>query len=222
MTLAELMVTIGLLVIVGTIVMLVSILTVRTTGGLQDRLDDTTQAELGLASASKVLRSAVPPSQVRELENKVCTTCSSGAVATATGTQVRFYSGLGRNSVGPNEVTLTILADNDHPGTGKLVQQTRSASSTSGGYTYCTGTTSSCVRDAGARTRAAVAVAHRLHLLRLQRGGGERHLTDAHPEHRRGAEDPHRRLGSAHPTRTAVTRVRLPNVTVSINESGAS
>jgi len=246
MTLAELLVSIGLLAMIGTLVTATAILTMRTMTTSQVRIDDAIQGELGLAAASKVLRTAVLPEL---LDNQTCAGCSTTAITDASGTRIRFYANLDNNGVGPSQVTLCVTrtprygCDTAPSGAARdprpsLVQDTlppiRQGGADSSTYTFCTSsctpqrrilsreltipvsTTDRRVSSAAATTLPKVFTFYDYNGLSL--GSGTMQADDLKRISsidviltvQTGSSDP------AHPTRTALTRVRLPNVEINV------
>lgn len=228
MTLIELLVTMGIFAVIGTIIAAVTIVTMKTSAGLQNRQDDAIQGELGLAAASKVLRTAVLPDQLEQLENQTCTGCQERAVLTATTTRVSFYADLGNSGVGPSLVTLRVEQDPNHAGTGRLMQDTQPPiAGTGGGYSFCVATAPGCVVKKRELAHGFVWPSPGIFAFYDYNGSLLAGPTLA------AADLPRVQsidlifaiktegLGADHPTRTAVTRVRLPNVEISINTDGA-
>ncbi|WP_340537188.1 PulJ/GspJ family protein [Nocardioides sp. GXZ039] len=142
MSLAELMVALGIFTLILVVVGSTAVAAIRTVGGMENRVDNAAQAELGLSSMSKVLRTAVLPQQ---LDAGSCPTCADVAVTLATATQVTFHANLGRSSIGPSLVTLSVLQDPAKPGTAILEQRTIDPTpGASGSYTFCTPGSGGC------------------------------------------------------------------------------
>lgn len=142
MSLAELMVALGILTMILVVVGSTAVASIRTVGGMENRVDNAAQAELGLSSMSKVLRTAVLPQQI---DSGSCPTCTEVAVTQATGTQVTFHANLGRSTVGPSLVTLLVYQDPRNAGTAILEQRTIDPTpGINGTYTFCTAGASGC------------------------------------------------------------------------------
>lgn len=142
MGLAELIVAIGIFTLVMVALGSTAVLAVRTVGNMQNRVDNATQTELGLGSATKVLRTAVLPKQ---LDDSTCTGCEDTAVIKASPTEVSFHANLGRTSIGPSLVTLVFFQDPHHPGTGVLEQRTIDPTAGANNtYTFCTAGSAGC------------------------------------------------------------------------------
>lgn len=117
MTLAELIVAMGIMVVVLTMVGTTAVLVTRTLGTTATRVDNSTQANLATASSSKVLRTAVLPQQLDDNEcvqvsSSTTTACDEVAVLGATAREVRFYGNLGRDPRGPSLVVLRVRGTN--------------------------------------------------------------------------------------------------------------
>ncbi|GAA5142668.1 hypothetical protein GCM10023340_06510 [Nocardioides marinquilinus] len=215
MGLAEVMVAMVLAGLVGTMVMTIAILTLKTTSGVQERLDNTTDGELAIAAAGKVLRTAVLPEQ---LEDKSCIGCDDTAIVTATSTQVTFYANIGDTTVGPSRVTLEVAEDPKHRGTAVLWQRTRQPIKSGDSYTFCLtcpaqnrvlargllwpspGVFSFYDYEGSLMPGATVTAAN------LPRISSVDLVVTV--QHKPGNRD--------YPPRTAVTRVRLPNVEINV------
>jgi type II secretory pathway pseudopilin PulG len=143
MSLAELIVAIGIFGIIIVALGSTAVVAIRTVGNVTTRVDNATQGELGLASATKVLRTAVLP---RQLDDYECSGCTSAAIVKATSTEVAFYANLGRSALGPSLVTLQVLEDPNRSGTAILEQRTQDPLATGDGrYTFCNASLTSCV-----------------------------------------------------------------------------
>lgn len=139
----EVLVAAGLFVALIGIVASTAILGLRTSDGLGVRLDNAGQAQQGIAAVSKVLRTAVLPDQ---LDDQACTTCANTAIVQASTTRVTFYANLNNTGQGPSLVTLEVVADPDHPGSGMLRESSQPPIPLSGNrYTYCVAGTTGCV-----------------------------------------------------------------------------
>jgi len=229
MSLAEVMVTIGLLAFIGTLLTATAVMTLRSVTVSQVRLDDATQGELAVAAASKVLRTAVLPEQLEDqtctvLINGSATTCGSSALTEASGTKVRFFANLNNSgsSIGPSLVTLYVA---QRSGQRVLVQDTEAPlarNDGSGSYTFCSLTSStSCSVPSRVIGRALVAD---LPVFTYYDYDGKTlgsaplsaealrkvSSVDVVVTVRSRPGDP------KHPSRTALTRVRLPNVEINV------
>jgi prepilin-type N-terminal cleavage/methylation domain-containing protein len=153
-SLVEVMVAMLLLGILLTVVTAVAVLGMRTSTGLQVRLDNSTQGDRGMAATSKALRTAVLPSQ---LDDAACTNCTETAIVQATPTRVTFYANLHNEGEGPSLMTLDVVEDPDHPGTAVL-RQTRIPPTrhTDGSYSFCSATDPACPVDVRALARGLV------------------------------------------------------------------
>ena len=137
MSLAEVMVAMSIMTLVTVILGSTAVVAIRAAGSVTTRLDNATQAELGVSAASKLLRTAVLPVQI---EDRVCDDCQDDtAVVRATTTEVSFYGNLGRTTVGPSLVTLIVRQDPNVSGTGILEERIIDPESIGDGrYRFCT------------------------------------------------------------------------------------
>jgi hypothetical protein len=140
----EVMVAAVLLIVVVSMVTSLGILGLKISTGLEVRLDNSVQGDLGMAASSKVLRTAVLPDQ---LEEQVCEGCAETAIVQATSTRVTFYANLDNTGQGPSLITLEVLQDPDVPGTAILRQSTLPPRPLGDGrYTFCNpATDATCV-----------------------------------------------------------------------------
>lgn len=143
-SLIEMSVAMVLFGIVTTALVATAILGLRTTTGLQIRLENSTEGELGIAATGKVLRTAVLPDQ---LESQVCDGCADSAIVQAGGTRVSFYANLNNTGQGPSLVTLQVVDDpNTADGSGILEQRTQAPIALADGrYTFCNPAITGCV-----------------------------------------------------------------------------
>jgi prepilin-type N-terminal cleavage/methylation domain-containing protein len=133
-TLMEMVVVVMILGIVLAMVQTTLILTQKTVSGSGARIDQTSQANVAISSISKVLRTAVLPSQLS------ATGLSAGAAAFIQGTKtsVQFYANINNdaNITGPSQVSYAVS------GTGVLTEKIQPPDSHAAGnynYTYnCT------------------------------------------------------------------------------------
>jgi prepilin-type N-terminal cleavage/methylation domain-containing protein len=138
MSLPELLVAMTLLGVLTTMIATVAILGVRTSQDLQHRLEDSSQAEGGILSVSKVLRTAALPEQS-------CVGCAGTAIVDAATARLSFYANLGNTGQGPSLVTISVVQDPNRPGTAILEERTQRPIPQAGGrYTFCNPTTSAC------------------------------------------------------------------------------
>lgn len=217
MSLAELIVTIGIMTLIGTMVMTVAVTVLKTFGGIEGRLDNTSQSALGTAASSKVLRTAIMPAQ---LDDRTCTSCASSttAILSASTTLVRFYANTGAASVGPDLVTLRVVADPAHAGTGKLVQDTQPAIGLPNNqYQYCTAGAAGCVVRSRTLARGLIWPTPGIFTYYDYNGVkiNQTTLTAANLPKVSSVDlliKVNTHPGNDIPSRTAVSRVRLPNV----------
>lgn len=222
-SLAELLVVIGIMSIIGLMVASMAVVVLRSYSGIEARIDNTTQSSQAMDAAGKVLRTAILPAQ---LETTVCSGCSSTALLTATRTKVVFYANIGNTSVGPSLVTLMVVADPANPGTGKLVQETQPPISLgSGQYTYCSRSNSSCVYRTRALGRGLLWPSPGVFTYYDYEGSAISESTVASANLPRVSSvdlviTVQRRPGDDDfPSRTAISRVRLPNVEINVLEA---
>lgn len=135
MTLVELMVAIGLAMLLMLVVLTFTIAAIRASDATEARNDNVNAAQVGMAGASKVIRTAVLPEQ---LNDHACTGCGDSAIVAAGSTQMSFYANLDNNGNGPSLVTLQAVADPNEPGTTMLQQLLIPPTALSdGSYTFC-------------------------------------------------------------------------------------
>ena len=219
MSVVETLVAAGLFVVVVTMVASLSILGLRVATGLEVRLDNSVQGDLGLAASSKVLRTAVLPDQ---LEEQVCQGCAETAIVQATSTRVTFYANLDNTGQGPSLVTLEVLQDPHVPGTGILRQTTLPPRPLGDGrYTFCDpATDATCVAQVRPVARGLVwptAPVFTYYGFDGLAPTGTAIAADALP--RISSVDVRltaRTSGGDHPTATTVQRVRLPNADINV------
>jgi hypothetical protein len=224
MTLAELVVSVGLMALIGTMVATVSILVMRTYTGLESRNDNAVQAELGLAAAGKVLRTAILPEQ---LEDTVCVGCGGTAIIQAGSNAVTFYANVGNTAVGPSKVSLVVVPDPQRPGTNQLLQQTEAPiPKTTTSYTFCDRTKpSTCTIRNHVLARGLVTTGPGVFTYYDYEGSAMSVSSVASNLSRVSSVDLVLRVqtspGGEVPARTTVSRVRLPNVEINVlSESG--
>lgn len=135
MTLVELLVAIGLAMMLMAVVLTFTITAIRASDATEARNDNLTAAQVGMAGASKVIRTAVLPDQLTE---HACTGCGGSAIVIADGAQMSFYANLDNDGNGPSLVTLQAVADPGAPGTTMLRQRLIPPTPLSdGSYTFC-------------------------------------------------------------------------------------
>nr|WP_244928633.1 hypothetical protein [Nocardioides sp. W7] len=137
MTLAELLVAMAVFTILLAGVGATSVLVIRTTSTLENRLDNATQTQVAVDGVSKVLRTAVLPAQATEL---ACPTCAETALVQASRTRVRFYANL--NTVGSAPLLVTLELERDPSAaqpSAQLVQRTQQpiVNTAAESYSYC-------------------------------------------------------------------------------------
>lgn len=143
MTVVEMLVAAGLFVVLGTMVTGVAILGLRVSSGLEVRLDNSIQGELGIAATGKVLRTAVLPAQ---LDEQACDTCADTAIVQASSTRVTFYANIDNNGAGPSLVTVEVLEDTTKDDGSALLRESRipPTSLPGGKYEFCDPASATC------------------------------------------------------------------------------
>ena len=114
-TMVEMMVVVMILGVVLAAVQTTLIMTNKTVAGSAARVDQTQQAKTAIDSMTKVLRTAVLPSQL----NGTGSVSSAAAFITGTGTSVQFYANINNDSniIGPSQVSYTVN------GSGYLIEK---------------------------------------------------------------------------------------------------
>ena len=226
MTLAEMIVSIGLFVLVGALVTATTVFTLRSVEMSQVRVDQSSQGELAVAAASKVLRTAVLPEQ---LEAQTCSDCEETAITAATGTRVKFYANLNNTGGGPSLVTLRVEQDPRNPKVSRLMQDTQAPIALSdGSYTFCNPSTSGCVVQSRIIGRSLLFPVTDVFTYYDYDGAslGSGTLTGDNLRKISSVDvvvTVRTRPGEAkHPSRTALTRVRLPNVEINVVNQSVS
>ena len=142
MSVTEILVATTLFLVLTTVVATLAILGMRTSSGLQVRLDNAVQGELGVAATGKVLRTAVLPAQ---LDEQACDACADTAIVQASGTRVTFYANLENTGGGPSMVTIEVLEDPSRAGSAVLRQSRVPPTPLPGGkYEFCNPTLPTC------------------------------------------------------------------------------
>jgi prepilin-type N-terminal cleavage/methylation domain-containing protein len=131
-TLTELVVVMFILGIVLAVVQTTMVMTSRTVSDNNLRVSQTEQARAAMDAMSKLLRTAVLPSQL----NGSCPSCNVAAFVQATATSVQFYADVDndQNLVGPSRVTYVVTAGGDLTET---VQPPDAHAPDNRSYTYC-------------------------------------------------------------------------------------
>jgi prepilin-type N-terminal cleavage/methylation domain-containing protein len=131
-TLVEIVVVVFVLGLVLAGVQTMLIVTQRTVGQNSQRLDQAAQAKTAMDSMSRILRTAVLPSQL----NATGTTGSAAAFIQGTASSVQFYADINNdaNTIGPSRVTYTVTS-------GVLTETIQAPNAHAVGdynYQYCT------------------------------------------------------------------------------------
>lgn len=216
-SLAELVVAMGIFVMVVVVLGTTAVLATATMGRTTARLDNIAQADLATASTSKVLRTAVLP---RQFEDTECTGCGNVAVLEASDTSVSFFGNLGRSTLGPTMVVLSVRKAAD--GTGlleqKLVDPTPDGADR---YRFCNPQTVGCgqtrtvARSLVWPSRVVFAYYDVTGaLMPLAPGASLSSTQRARVSSIDLAVTVQTRPGSRWPAFTSITRVRLPNVEI--------
>lgn len=122
MSVVEVLVSAALLVVLVGMIATIAILGLRTSAGLQSRLDNSVQGELGIAATGKVLRTAVLPAQ---LDEQACENCADTAIVQASSTRVTFYANIDNTGDGPSLVTVEVLEDTARSDGTAVLRETR-------------------------------------------------------------------------------------------------
>ncbi|GAA4380376.1 hypothetical protein [Nocardioides caricicola] len=220
MSIVEVLVAGALFTVLTTMIASVAILGLRTTTGMEVRLDNSTQGDVGMAASGKVLRTAVLPDQ---LDSLACDGCADTAIVQATSTRVTFYANLDNTGQGPSLTTLEVLQDPLASGTAILRQTTIPPTPTSGGhYRFCNPATEpACV--VSVRTLARGLVWPTAAVFTYYDFDGARIAGTSLP----AADLPRvssadisitvqSQPGAGYPTTTVVQRVRLPNADINV------
>ena len=144
-TLIEMVVVISILGVVLAMVQTMSVMAFKDVGTNATRLDQAQQAKSGIESMSKVLRTAVLPSQLLGS----CTLCDLSAFLQGTTNSVSFYANVfnPNNTIGPSKASYTV--DPADP-KGKLVEVIQPPDAhlvTDTNYQYCVASASTCTTD---------------------------------------------------------------------------
>ncbi len=139
----EMMVVVMILGIVLAAVQTTLIMTNKTVAGSAARVDQTQQAKTAIDSMTKVLRTAVLPSQL----NGTGSVSGAAAFIQGTGTSVQFYANINNDSniIGPSQVSYSVN------GSGYLIEKIQPPDTHAvGNYNY----TYNCTTCAYSRTLA--------------------------------------------------------------------
>lgn len=220
MSIVEVLVASAIFMVLTTMIASLAILGLRTGTGMQIRLDNSTQGDVGMAASGKVLRTAVLPDQ---LDAQSCDGCTDTAIVQATSTRVTFYANLDNTGLGPSLTTLEVLQDPQASGTAILRQTTIPPTpTTEGHYRFCNPATEpACV--VRVRTLARGLVWPTPAVFTYYDFDGLRIAGTALPS----ADLPRvssadivitvqSKPGAGYPTATMVQRVRLPNADINV------
>lgn len=217
MSLIEVLVATSLFLILTTLITSVAILGLRTSSGLQVRLDNSVQGGQGMAAASKVLRTAVLPKQIDE---QACPGCVDTAIVQASSTRVTFYANLNNTGGGPSLTTLEAVLDG---GVTVLRQTTIPPTATGEGqYRFCNPATEpACIVHRRTLTSGLVPGATGLFSYYDFDGAPISGTSLATADLPRVSSvdvvlTVQTAPGSAYPTATMVQRVRLPNADIDV------
>ena len=139
LTLTEMVVVVALLGIVLAIVQQTTIMVWKQVNQSAMRLDETQRGKVAMEAMTKVIRTAVLPTQLYA----TCTGCDSAAFISGQPRSVQFFANLNNadNLIGPSKVTYNVLAD------GKLVEKIQAPDAHAAGdydYRYCTEGSAGC------------------------------------------------------------------------------
>jgi prepilin-type N-terminal cleavage/methylation domain-containing protein len=140
LTLPEVIITMFILGVVLAGVQTTLIIAQRTVGANVVRVDQSQQGRLAMESMSKVLRTAVLPSQL----NGTCSGCDLAAFLRAESNKMQFYANINNaaNIVGPSRVTYERLANGE---LWETIQPPNAHAPTDYNYQYCTVGSPGCV-----------------------------------------------------------------------------
>lgn len=155
MSLTELLVTMMIMSVVVIAASSLAIGFAKTNAANVTRQDQIDAARMASESMSKLIRTAVKPSQL----TTSCAGCVADAFIKAEPFVVQFYANVNNpgNSVGPSRVTYTVAASG--PQAGELIesiQRPDSSVPTASGYQYCDAASPSATVDCKARLSTRV------------------------------------------------------------------
>jgi prepilin-type N-terminal cleavage/methylation domain-containing protein len=145
-TLIEMVVVISILGIVLAMVQGTSIMAFKDVGTNATRLDQAQQAKGGMESMTKVLRTAVLPSQLLS----TCTACTSFLAGDTN--SVSFYANIfnPNNTIGPSKASYTVNPADPKGTLVEVIQPPDAHAVNDTNYQYCVASAPSCTTD---RTR---------------------------------------------------------------------
>ena len=149
-SLAEMIITIGLTVLVGAFTFSLLIQGVRSTGSTAVRQDNAGQARIAIEAMSKNLRAAA---KLSLFPTVTCQgTCEATAVTAAARNSVSFYANVNSDERAPARVTYAVVGQN-------LVETRQQPVFSSDGlyYSFCTPGTAGCVVRSRTLVRGVVA-----------------------------------------------------------------
>lgn len=222
LTLAELLVVIGLFSILTTMIASIAILATRSVDGISTRLDNSTSSEVAIANISKSLRTAVLPGQLATS----CATCGDNAVVAATSTKITFYANLNNTGSGPTKTTLEVVQDpTTTSATGMLRVTTQApAVAADGSYSYCTVGAAGCAAAVRTAARGLLWPSPAVFTYLDFDGGPIAGTTVPAADLPRISSidvqvQVRSKTGARYATAVAVQRVRLPNAEINARES---
>jgi prepilin-type N-terminal cleavage/methylation domain-containing protein len=141
-TLIEMVVVIGILGSVLAMVQSTSIMAFKDVGTNATRLDQAQQSKTGVESMSKVLRTAVLPSQLLGS----CSLCNLAAFLQGTTSSVSFYANVNNpnNTIGPSKASYTV---DSGARLVEVIQPPNAHAVTDTDYQYCVASASTCTTD---------------------------------------------------------------------------
>lgn len=150
MTLVETMIALSLFTVVLALTASLMILGQRQALGTSIRLDNSSQGRVGMEAMSKVLRTAVVPTQLL-VEGEACVGCGTTMLTAADSTSITFYANInndiaGAGGVGPSRVTYRVAQDPVRLW-GNLIEDTQPPvpGALPGQYSFCTPGAAGCV-----------------------------------------------------------------------------
>ena len=144
-TLIEMVVVVAILGGVLAMVQSTSIMAFRDVATNATRLDQAQQAKVGTESMTKVLRTAVLPSQLLGS----CTSCDLAAFLQGTASSVSFYANVNNpnNTIGPSKATYSVDPADTRGRLVETIQPPNAHALSDTNYQYCVPSAPSCTTD---------------------------------------------------------------------------
>lgn len=141
----EMIVVISILGAVLAMVQSTSILAFKDVGSNATRLDQAQQAKVGIEAMSKVLRTAVLPSQLLG----TCTLCDLSAFLQGTTNSVSFYANVNNpnNTIGPSKASYTVDPADPKGTLVEVIQPPNAHAVSDTNYQYCVASAPTCTTD---------------------------------------------------------------------------